>query len=339
MLTNAELQEKYGKDIVFLFKGDEPYTESLGNPLGVLIERDDKVLCFECETWHERLYPHLKKEHSLTTEQYKEKWGFNKSAPLCSSRISKTLSEKSLAWDKKHPSAVRKRTANLKLGYKSRRRKDYKASPKRMQASNARASCPEQIKQRYFLLQAKYGKDVGLNTIRITDSYVEGYAIKHYGSWNNFKKYLGESTQEGGPAYTKEKADLIYDLRLYVEKYNKLPWDPYTKRAQNGFPHSITPYETKWGTMSNAYLVCGLNGQYFINANQKAQKYWYCDPEWASLAQSSEDRLNSRAIKMPSTEDKEFIEQAIENVKLKNKVDEKYRLVNSNREGLLLHPA
>jgi hypothetical protein len=307
MITNAELQEKHGEDIVFLFKGDEPYTEALGNPLGVLIERDDKVLCFECETWHERLsgpphQSHIWKAHKLTADEYKEKWGFNYSAPLCSRKVSETMREKSLKYIEENPEVLDKLAKHRNKGYRTRKANGFRTRGKKsMQHSNSRASCPEQIKQRYRLLQAKYGSDVSVNVIRVTDPYVESWAVRHFGSWNAFKKELGEPTKEGGPAYQKQKADLIYDLRLYVEKHNKLPWDVHTKRPQNDFPHSVQPYETQWGTLSNAYLICGINSQYFNNNGHAEKRWsiepgWQPDPEYMEAAKESKTRLQARAV-------------------------------------------
>lgn len=275
MLKNEDLWNRYGTDIVFLFKGDEPYVETLGHPMGVLIERDNKVLCNECENWFESLGGHLK-THNLTAPEYKKRYGFNKHAPLCSTVFSKKARQASINARKRNPELLEKYKTGLEKTHIIHRKKrelnqdPRKGTHKRMQALNARNSCPEQIRQRYRLLQAKYGKDVGLNTIRTVDSGVESWAVRHYGSWNNFKEALGEPIDTS--SYRANIADLIYTLREYVAKYKELPWNVYTKACKHDFPYSHTPYKTQWDNMKRALLACGIIETGYVSKDGESAK-------------------------------------------------------------------
>ena len=298
MLTNDQLFEKYGKDIVFLFKGDEPYVEALGSPMGVLIERDDKVLCNICEGWFPRLGYHLHSVHKMNASEYKEMFGFNDTAPLCSRKESERKRQLTLEAFNKNPTISQKIAIGRKKAHETIRQPGYrKQQPrKRMQGLNIRNACPEQMKQRYRMVQAKYGADVSLNIIRVVDSGLDSWACRHYGSWNAFKEALGEPTDTS--SYPKDKAVLICDLREYVAQHGKLPWNVHTHQAQNGFPHSEAPYITKWGKMSMALLACGITSEYVTRDDGYAEKSWSVDynPE---LIEESMKRLQARALKMP----------------------------------------
>lgn len=325
MITNDDLYKKYGKDIVFLFKGGEPFVEALGNPSGVLIERDDKVLCYECEEWFEQLtgpphISHLLQVHNMKADEYKEKYGFNRHAPLCSRKMSAEHQELAYAAIRKDPTIKQKVYTGRMNALKKIRGQGYtmRGSKKRTQGLNARNACAEQMKQRYRMLQLKYGKDVGLNQIRQVDSGVEGWGVRHYGSWNNFKIAMGEPIDTS--SYAKEASELIYDLRDYVDEYAKAPWDPYTKKALNGFPHSQAPYVRRFKTISNAMLVAGITSVYQVIDGRPRKVFSIAydvdlvDEAYLQEADRSVRRLLSRA--MPPLEKRSVIESSMAPVKV-----------------------
>lgn len=271
MITNKDLQEKYGEDIVFLFKGDEPYVETHGKPAGVLIEKDNKILCNECGEWFSHLGYHLQ-AHDLNAEKYKEKYGFNRNAPLCSRETSNKLRESALKV-KNDPIKRAKMIDSLKRGRTKEVQEKRTGTKKRMQGLNIRNACPEQMKQRYTLIIIKYGKDVSLNIIRKVDPGLDAYGCRHFGSWNEFKKSLGFEIDTSSKK--KEKSNLIYDLREYVNTNKSLPWDSYTHGSINGFPHSKTPYVANWGSLRKAMFACGVEcGSEFVSDSKGRKKEW-----------------------------------------------------------------
>lgn len=297
MLTNDDLYEKYGKDIVFLFKGQEPFVEALGAPAGVLLERDDKVLCYECEEWFPQLQYHLRKDHKMKTDDYKEKYGFNRGAPLCSRKISKERSDLAYLQIDKDPTISRKVSIGRAHALQITKKRKFERSNRRMQHANTRNTCPEQIKQRYRMLQLKYGNDVGLNVIRKVDSGIDGWAVRHYGSWNAFKEALGEPIDTS--SYAKNTASLIYDLRKYVDEYARKPWDTYTHQALNDFPHSEQPYITRFKTINNALLIAGITGEYKVIDGRPSKlykvEYAVVNKEYIEQLDTSMRRLATRS--------------------------------------------
>lgn len=261
MITNNELFKKYGNDIVFLFKGNEPYSEAHGYPAGVLIEKDNKVLCYECEEWMVMIGGHINKKHDLSIIEYKEKYGFNKHAPLCSKQHSQALSEASKLVREKKPWLKSLARKSLEQGVKTNTLRGRAGDPRvgvghTMQKSNNRNTCPEQMIQRLKLMQAKFGENVGLNIIRQYDPGLDMYGRRHYGSFNKWKEAIGMKIDTSSKK--KEISDLIYDLRNFIKTYGYLPWDSITKERLHGFPHSIVPYEREWGGFARASFVCGI---------------------------------------------------------------------------------
>lgn len=279
MVTNSELYTKYGKDIVFLFKGQEPYVESNGYPMGVLIERNNQVLCNECEGWFDSLQYHLRKAHKMKVDDYKEKYGFNKSAPLCSTEESAKRRSIAVQYIDAHPEVLKRAAlGRAKAKRTFQKRKDAgqpsRIMPKKtMQGLNSRNACPEQIRQRYRILQANFGKHVGLNTIRRVDPGVEAWGVRHCGGWNNFKALMGEQIDTS--SRPKEVGDLIYDLRTYIQQHKVLPWNSVTKAAENDFPHSMVPYLRVWGSVRRALMAVGAtNSGGFLSTKHGNRKEW-----------------------------------------------------------------
>lgn len=270
VLTNNDLYKKYGDDIVFLFKGDEPYVRQNGFAAGVLIEKNNKVMCNECEEWFKSIGSHLKKRHSMTSAKYKEKYGFNRKAPLCSASHSRNLREKQLRV-MSDPDSRKKAFEALAQGHITQSKNGRKYSKKRMQGLNIRNACPEQMKQRFKLAQAVLGKKIPLNQLRQYDSGLENYGVRHFGSWNKFKKSLGVEIDTS--SYKIEKAKLIYALRDYVKRYKSLPWNMTTKNAENDFPYSMAPYITRWGSYTRAAFACGIATDGFRGRGK--HKKWY----------------------------------------------------------------
>jgi hypothetical protein len=252
--TKEELKTLLGEDITFVFKGTEPFTtvEHSKHPLGVLIEKNGKVLCFECDKWFKSIGLHAH-THGMTANQYKEKYGFDQASGLCSVAISRAHSLRA--------------TANLKNGayhgfQAGNSLGNRPSSPIKhsMQARNRRGICPEQIKYRLQLLAAKVGMSPSVSDANKHDRGLYPATVHHYGGWNEAKRALGLETYTGGTSCkttcTKNIADLIYDLRAYIDEYHTLPW--IANQRQNNFPHSMTVYMGHWGSVRKAWQHCGI---------------------------------------------------------------------------------
>lgn len=249
MKTKEDLYTKYGQNIVFLFKSEEPYYEENGIALGVLLEKDDKVLCNICDGWFPALAPHLK-IHDTNVKEYKENFGFNRATALCSRKTSQKLRDAWAAAPNRRTHA--KRQAKRLVANRKPTQGNFGGGT-RMQNKNYYNTCPEQLKQRWLMIASKYGENVGLRTIRKIDPGLETRVRKDYGTWNNFRETLGlEVSTFRLNAANRIKADLIYSMREYVQKYGELPFE------NNYFRHGRAEYLEAWGSMRRALLACGV---------------------------------------------------------------------------------
>lgn len=256
MITKQDLKLKHGDDIIFLFKGDEPFTEAHGAPAGMLIERDDKVLCYECNQWFAKLGGHLK-THNMTVDEYKEKYGFNKSSGLCSKKVSTQLSSKAHShWKTGKFQILPERMVGLEKGRLKQPRKDKKT----IQVKNRHNTCPEQLAMRMRMLIFKFGKDVTLAQAKTCDFGLAGIAQTH-GGWNAFKKKYGKMVYGiSGKEREMKMAELIYEMRLFVNKHNRLPWykKKYDTKPLYDFPYSEGDYREYFGSKRKAWVACGI---------------------------------------------------------------------------------
>ena len=54
---------------------------------------DDKIMCFEDNTWHIMLKRYIKRRFNLTPKQYREKWGLPINYPFVAANYSKVRSK------------------------------------------------------------------------------------------------------------------------------------------------------------------------------------------------------------------------------------------------------
>ena len=268
MLTKNDLKLKYGDDIMLLFKGDEPFTEAVdGVPSGMLIERDGKVVCYECGEWHTTLSAHTKRLHKLTARDYKLKYGINLGVGLCSKAFSKSRSDAMVNRMKTEASQFSIKEVR-DLGHKAIKEKATKGDIENnsMQKKNGCNLCPEQVKLRLQLLSAKFGDNFNGGQALQHDPKIVDYAQRVYGGWNKMKLQFGYAITERGKNNMKELSDLVYDLREHVNTYGKLPWktkwNGLTKKKKeitlHGFPHCRRAYQDRFGSLLKAYAKCGV---------------------------------------------------------------------------------
>jgi hypothetical protein len=252
-ITEEDIKKHHGNDITFLFKGSGPFTsDNNGNPLGVLIEKDGKIKCYECGQWYNSIGAHVI-VHGLTARQYKVKYGFNITSGLVSKKSS----------HKYHKSAMSKNHVNP---IPNEKRHSVKNSYRSIQSKNSSGiigTCPEQMKRRYELVCAKLGSNSSSVKIKNLDSYLYAWILKEYGSINNARKELGSSFPK-----KKGEADLIYDIRNYVDNYGI---NPFNKKIK--FEHSIRRYIDTFGSVSRALLHCGVVKEKLIR-NGKINSYY-----------------------------------------------------------------
>lgn len=83
--------------------------------MGVKLQKEDKskILCYECGKWVKRINGTHLRSHNLNIEQYKEKYGFNKTTVLACDNSSLVMSK--IMMGKKHSLANNKGIQKLGL--------------------------------------------------------------------------------------------------------------------------------------------------------------------------------------------------------------------------------
>jgi len=260
IIFTKELKELHGDDIYFLFKGAEPFTPMQDTnkriPLGVLIEKDNKVLCFECDKWFEVLNTSHLKSHGLTSAEYKEKYGFSSDVGLCNKEISAYRSSIAMRNKKKFPN-------NL---YGSPKKKpihfDNSNTKRSVQKRNKTNTCEAQIYHRLSLVASLVGHSPSIPETAKYDAALIALCKAQYGSWLKAKEKLGFEKTDLSLCHQgirKQDAELIYDIREYVRKHNKLPFNSKNSSRLDNFPHSDGVYLQRWGSKSKAWKHCGIS--------------------------------------------------------------------------------
>ena len=260
--TLTDIQEKYGESVYPLYKdrANEPYTEDLnGRPLGVVLydEAEDRVICLECGERYERLTIHILKEHWLTTQDYKDKYGIPKKAPLQNKRLSMINS------------STGKRTLRkfrYRKGIKNPFPKEHRmklslanqASKKTMSHKNLYDLCPEQIKNRLCTVVVQTKKN-GVQELTNRDLYkydldLYTYFARETGSFEKACKEMGIKYL-GQLKYAD--SDILAALRTFVMNNKKMP---RTKAdlGREGLP-SYDTIKLRMGSYRRAQMMAGLD--------------------------------------------------------------------------------
>ena len=87
------------------------------------------------------------------------------------------------------------------------------------------------------------------------------------------KEYFNLDFNELYKYNRKEKADLVYDVREYVKVNGFLPWKKINGKYQriDDFPHSLGLYAAKWGSITKAWLYCGIKKTRIQNSYNQYQ--------------------------------------------------------------------
>jgi len=180
----------------------------------------DKIQCHFCGDWFEALPHHLKREHNMKTEQYKERVGLLKTTAL----ISESYRAKLIA------SGLNQRLKNLKPGgnkseeVRKKISQTLKSSAKKSEWENLRNTCPAQIISRMQKIAEQKG-----NKLRMRDFDNFNATIrKTYGTLKEACRLAGIKYNKPGATfkpreskYTKES--LIAELKRFKEINNRKP--------------------------------------------------------------------------------------------------------------------
>lgn len=183
---------------------------------GVLLfdGKTDKVQCHLCGDWFDYLPYHLRREHSTTALQYKEKVGLSKNAAL----ISETWRNKLIA------RGLEARLKNLKKFTRKRtpteRRKISKGvieSNNRMGFKNIQGTCPDQLIQRLQALAKKLGRTPSNREVTFEETL-----LKTFGTRAEYLRRAGLKPNPTGKRLTP--LDQIDKSNFYVSMRKRRIW-------------------------------------------------------------------------------------------------------------------
>lgn len=213
---------------VMLYNYKEPFMkfeEGFGFQ-GVLLfdTTDDRVQCHLCGEWYGMLAHHLKREHALTTSEYKSKVGLRHNTALLGEKVRASFIANGLE------SRKRNLANRVWTGHTPESRAKISASllANRTENQNKHGTCPEQLLQR---IRDKY---LELGRQPLIDEVPGHETIKKiHGSWTDACRAAGieyiDRTHEKKNSYTE--AGVIAWILNFAEEKGHLPSRMDARRA------------------------------------------------------------------------------------------------------------
>lgn len=221
---------------------------------GVLIKDKStgKVQCHVCGKFYESIPLHSYQKHKLNAADYKLKYGFASTFPLCSVKVSKQRREKSMRdkmWELGGLEKYKKaRLAGL--------RKRHKQGGFSLAFVNSRNICNEQIYRRYMLISDKIGSLPSAKTIRKYDPPLDGVIRSRFGSFNKFKLKFNLPANKRNERNPHSNDRILSILRGYYKKELRIPLADDFKRPKMGISQKVIL--ARFGSWNRAMMMAGF---------------------------------------------------------------------------------
>jgi len=221
---------------------------------GVMIrdKSSGKVQCHICGGFYESITPHAANKHKFVSGEYKEKYGFPKSFPLCSQLVSENRRKGRLK-------AINSPNG-LKISFKSgnkHRAKRYRSAYTYLAYQNKNNICPEQITRRYLVVCDEFGKQASFRDILNIDPALHAVIRRRYGTFNKFKlqNNIGGIVKKP-PVMDKDR--IVWLLRKYARETKSIPRSNNFRVARNGYPTNATVLN-HFGSWNRALAFAGFS--------------------------------------------------------------------------------
>lgn len=226
-----------------------------------------KLQCHLCGEWHAYLPNHIKKEHNMKADQYKDMVGLRRSTALLNEDMRATLIKNGLE----------KRMKNLRPGgspskeVREKIRQTLKEN--RAEAQNVNNTCPEQLITRLQNLHKKLGR-----TPTRAEMPFEETLVRVYGSISNACKIAGIPPRKSGSSLSKEmglnkkypRVACLEWVRNFYESHARLPENQdFVKRNKRGMYEAIR----KIGKISLYKDAVSVDGIYRKTTSYRKIKY------------------------------------------------------------------
>lgn len=206
--------------------------------------------CHSCGVFYRFLGKHVTAAHSLTSDEYKEKYGIDKKSSLLATNTRSNAVEH---WASLSDAERTKRLERLReMAKLGNRAKQGLPRQTRLEWHNKRGSCPDQIVDKILALHKKLGKTPTQKDFeKAHNRGLVKTATVHFGGWNEAVKQAGlvPNTRHRGTAwYTEEQ--LLESLRDFKKIYGR---EPYSGEARTGIlVASSSAYRRAFGTWLKA---------------------------------------------------------------------------------------
>jgi len=224
---------------------------------GVLLSHKEtgRIHCHLCGQWFKSLGAHVSQAHKIRAKQYRKKFGFSLTQPICSEETSRKSSL--LAFAK-----VKAGKIGAKFGKKNLKKYAAVGHKSTLAYWNKNSICPEQVKQRVINLSDKIEHFPSLTELKTHDVALFNIILRRYKTWNKFKKEIGIPIYNGNVPQTKkiDKGKIIYALREFGKNKKRVPlFNDYKKESRiNKYP-AVDTVIRHFGSWNRALHAAGLN--------------------------------------------------------------------------------
>jgi predicted transcriptional regulator len=222
-------------------------------------ELEDKVQCSECGEWFEALQAHVRIKHKKTVGEYKADFGINRQTPICSKKVSETLSKvakksnlarfkfKKGHYIKPPRTSIKRRIELSKIGKQS------------TQTKNQHGLCDAQIAARLVVVRDMAGRK---RVEDITSRDFSKYDRNLYQAMRNRFGTFAKACKSLDIEYIGQKkysdSEMIAKLRTFVIKHKRIPSTKLDLNSQNNIP-TYDAYKAHFGSWHRAKIMGGLD--------------------------------------------------------------------------------
>ena len=181
---------------------------------------EEKIQCHECGEWFTQLtHFHLRK-HNFAPDEYRDKFGLNKTTSLTSSELAERkaqISAKSYVWGKMTPEEFaeffKKKLKQYRKRDKQLKRSKGYGRRLNVETMNRYRTCPLQVEERLTKIVDKLGKAPLVKELDAIDSSLFLILSKRFKSYTNALHYFGLRPNKGSSNRNYKKSYLDQLLR------------------------------------------------------------------------------------------------------------------------------
>jgi hypothetical protein len=233
--------------------------------LGVLLslKSSGKVQCHLCGSWHDSLGSHIANRHKIKAQDYKKRFGFTRTIPLCSQRVSDQRSKSAL--EHNNTRGIRKYHKELRDPKNAKNLAEFndKKAKSNREAANSPAVlnkldiCDQQCIRRVKVIAEHLNHFPTWREVNRIDGGLQMVIRRRFGSWNKFKSvnFKEEPIFKSHGAQKYSDDYLLFSLKQWEIKNKKVP---QREDFRNTTPNHIT-IVNRFGSWMRAKSLAGIS--------------------------------------------------------------------------------